>query len=260
MPSPFPGMNPYLERDTVFNDFQTSAILVISELLSTQLPDPFDALIGEHLYTRELSAEERGFVGHADIAAVADRSSAKTAGIAVSPAPAYGIVPLAVDEEQIPYLEIRDRESDHLLTVIELLSPSNKYAGADREKYLQKRYEIMKTDANLVEIDLLRGGPRLPLVGMPECDYCALVGRATERPRVGIWPIQLRERLPVVPIPLREPFADIRLDLQEMLNTVYDRSGYQRRIYRGNPQPALRPEDASWAQKFVPVPQASVAQ
>jgi hypothetical protein len=153
---------------------------------------------------------------------------------------------------RLVYLEIRSLADKKLVTVIEMLSPSNKQPGGDRQTYLQKRRDILKTDVNLVEIDLLRGGPRLPLDGMPDCDYCVLVGRATERPKVGIFPIALRERLPSVPIPLSEPHGDAMLDLQKMLDLAYDRAGYAQYIYERQPEPRLRPDDAEWAKQFVP--------
>jgi hypothetical protein len=107
---------------------------------------------------------------------------------------------------------------------------------------------------NLVEIDLLRGGRRLPVEGLPECDYYALVSRPAERPDVGLWPVRLRERLPVVPIPLRPSETAARLDVQETLHRVYDEAGYQDYIYSGELTPALAADDAEWARQFVPAP------
>ena len=113
-----------------------------------------------------------------------------------------------VDVERHSYLEIRDRENRQLITVIELLSPSNKKLGSDRDQYLAKQHQLLSSTANLVEIDLLRGGPRMPWLDMPVCDYCVVVSRVAERPRAGIWPIQLRERLPLIPVPLRTGRAE----------------------------------------------------
>ncbi len=86
------------------------------------------------------------------------------------------------------------------MTVIELLSPTNKYAGPDREQYLVKRRELLASPVHFVEIDLLRGGPRMPMQDLPECDYCVLVSRVETRLDAGLWPIRLRE-----PIRLRQP-------------------------------------------------------
>jgi hypothetical protein len=159
---------------------------------------------------------------------------------------------VAIDTERQSYLEIRDRQSREVVTVIELLSPSNKYAGPDREQYLAKRQRLLASWVNLVEIDLLRGGPRMPLVNLPPCDYYALVSRYTDRPDAGVWPIRLREPLPPIPIPLRAPHPDAQLDLQQMLHRLYDAAGYEDYIYTGEPDPALPAEDAGWARSLLP--------
>jgi hypothetical protein len=93
----------------------------------------------------------------------------------------------------------------------------------------------------------------LPLENLPACDYYVLVSRVEERLDAGLWPIRLRERLPIIPIPLRPPHADAQFDLQEVLHRIYDAAGYEDDIYQGQPQPRLSPEDAAWAQQFVPI-------
>jgi hypothetical protein len=245
-------MNPYIEQEEVFNDFHHGAIFVIRELLGAQLGPDLVASIEQHLYIHERPAADR-LAGRTDVA-VKERyaaSGVQPGGAGTIQAPAFGTLPLAVDEQRVGYVEVRDRHSRRLVTTIELLSPSNKYAGGDRESYLQKRHEVLRTNVHLVEIDLLRGGPRLPLVGMPPCDYCVLVARGQERPKAGVWPVMLRDRLPPIPIPLREGEPDASLDLQAMLDLVYDRSNYAGRIYDGAPQPALRPADAEWAAQVL---------
>jgi hypothetical protein len=102
-----------------------------------------------------------------------------------------------------------------------------------------------------MEIDFLRGGPRMPWLEMPPCDYCVVVSRVERRPRAGIWPIHLRERFPEIPIPLRHGDADARLDLQQMLDRIYDAAGYGYYIYKGPPEPALSADDAAWAAQFL---------
>jgi hypothetical protein len=159
-----------------------------------------------------------------------------------------------VDVERFSYLEIHDRTTRQPITVVDLLCPSSKQAGGYRDTYLLKRGAFLARELHLVEIDLLRGGPRLPWVGMPSCDYFALVSRAGQRPYANFWPIQLRDRLPIIPIPLREGDADARLDLQQLLHRIYDSASYELWIYRGLPHPPLSPEDAAWASQFVPRP------
>lgn len=251
MPSPFPGMNPYLERDVVWHDFHQHFCVLCSELLVPQVRPRYFVKLEEHLYIHELSAEEGVFLGRADVS-VTDRGEGvrPSAATAILEAPVYGQIPPSVDIEHESYLEIRDRESLELVTVIELLSPANK--ESDRKQYLAMREEYLSSNAHFVEIDLRRGGPRLPLKNLPACDYYALVSRAEDRSRVGIWPSRLRDRLPIIPIPLRAPDPDARIDLQAMIHRLYDAAGYEDYIYTGTPQPPLSPEDAAWAKELLP--------
>jgi hypothetical protein len=150
-------------------------------------------------------------------------------------------------------LEACDCQSRRLVTVIELLSPTNKKPSEDRKTFVGKRRQRLRGQAaNYVEIDLLRGWPRMPFVDSTDCDYYALVSRVEERPRVGLWPVRLRDRLPIIPIPLQEPHPDAQLDLQGVLHRVYDAAYYRDYIYSATPYPPLRTEDAEWARQFVP--------
>jgi hypothetical protein len=105
---------------------------------------------------------------------------------------------------------------------------------------------------HLVEIDLLRGYPRLPLDDPPECDYYALVSRAEQRPEFELWSLRLRDPLPVIPVSLRLTDPDARLDLQAILQRIYDAAGYEDYIYATDPQPPLTVEDAAWARQLAP--------
>lgn len=216
-------MNPYLEQEGLWHDFHERFCPLVAELLTGQVRLHYIVKIDEQRYIHELPVEPQH----------------------VLPLP-------AVDVERPSFVEIRDRKSGQLVTVIELLSYSNKYAGPDRDQYLAKRGHLLSSTAHLVEIDLLRGGPRLPCEGLPDCEYYALVSRVEDRFNGGIWPIRLRERLPVIPIPLRPPHGDARIDLQQVLHRIYDAAGYEYYIYLGQPHPRLSPEDAAWSQGFVP--------
>jgi Protein of unknown function (DUF4058) len=251
MPSPFPGMNPYLEQDRIWNDFHETFLPAFREVLVAKVRPKYFVRIEEHVFLHERSAEERLLVGRGDVTLSEGRGRLRETATAAMTAPAYGRVP-AVDVEQLSYLEIRDRDGLELITVIELLSPSNKRNGPDREQYLSKRRSLLASPVHLVEVDLLRGGPRLPLEELPDCDYYVMVSRAEERPRVGLWPLSVRDPLPEIPIPLKAPDADARVDLKPILDRVYDAAGYEDYLYDGRPQPLLHPQDAQWAQDFVP--------
>jgi hypothetical protein len=254
MASPFPGMNPYLEQEDVWHDFHQRFPVVAAAMLTAQVDPRYIVKIDQHTFIHELSAEERRPFGRPDLHVTPSGTSTplpSSGGVAVE-----GFLPIlmpAVDVERQPFIEIRDRESRRVITVVELLSPCNKYAGADREQYLGKRSNLLRSKTHLVEIDLLRGGPRLPYYSNLATEYAVFISRAEERPRAGVLPIRLREPLPTIPIPLQAPDRDITLDLQAVLHHVYDAAAYKTYIYQGKPQPALSPADAAWAQQFLPV-------
>ena len=253
MPSPFPGMNPYLEQERVWHDFHERFMPAAAELLGAQVDPDYIVKIDEHVYIHELPAESRQFAGRADVAVARSPMAAETRrATAVLEAPTHVRLPL-VDLERISFVEIRNRDDWQLVTVIELLSPANKKPGPDREQYLAKRSQLLASAVHFVELDLLRGGPRLPFEDLQECDYYALVSRAEDRPRAGLWPLRLRDPLPALPIPLKAPDKDAALDLATIVNRVYDAAHYQTYIYAGEPQPRLSHEDATWSRQFVPL-------
>lgn len=254
MPSPFPGMNPYLEQDDVWHDFHERFLPAAAEVIGAQVQPDYIVKIDEHVYVHELPPEPRRLLGRADLGVTPVRSGLETPlAVGVLDAPARVRLP-AMDVEHESFVEIRDRRSRELVCVIELLSPTNKRPGPDREQYLAKRRQILSSPAHLVEIDLLRGGVAMPTEDPPSFTYSVMVSRASERPEAGFWSIGLRDRLPVIPIPLRPPHADARLDLQALLHRIYDTAGYQFYIYEGTPSPSLAPDDDSWARQFLPTP------
>ncbi len=252
MSSPFPGMNPYLEQEDAWHDFHERFMPATADRLAAQVDPRYIVKIDEHIYVHELSGEQRQFLGRADVA-VAQRSPAANAAAAtpVLAAPVEGYLP-AVDVERLSFVEIRDRRNRQLITLIELLSPSNKRPGGDRDQYLAKRNEILASAVHFVEIDLLRGGRRMPVENLPSCHYYVLVSRHETRPRIGLWPLSLRERLPLIPIPLRAPDPDAQIDLQEVLDDIYGKARYETYIYDELPDPPLSPNDEAWALEFVP--------
>jgi hypothetical protein len=240
-------MNPYLEHPDVWSDFHQSFIPRLREMLVEQVGEKYMVKIEEHLFIHEFEESERRPAGRGDVTVAGRGESFETASAGTLAAPVYGTIPVAVDIERHGYLEIRDRKHRQLVTVIELLSPSNKKPGADREQYLAKRDQLLFSQSHLIEVDLLRAGPRMPVDDLPTCDYCVLVSRCEERPRVGIWPLGLRDPLPMIPIPLRDPDPDAGLDLQSALHHVYDSAGYANHIYSNPPEPPLAENDAAWA-------------
>lgn len=256
MPSPFPGMNPYIERPDVWKDFHTRFMALAAERIAAQVLPRYFVKIDEHVYIHELSAAERRPFGRPDLSVYPGEPDHASPPVAVLPAPAEVFMPPAVDEVRQRYLEIRDRQSKQEVTILELLSPSNKNPGEGRDQYWAKtRLLLTTTLTGLVEIDLLRGGPRLPWGNLPSCDYYALVSRAADRrqesPRASVWPIRLRDPLPTVPIPLRPGETEPLLDLQAIVHQIHDAAGYRLFIYDTPPEPPLAPADAVWAAQLL---------
>jgi hypothetical protein len=251
MPSPFPGMNPFLEQDDAWHDFHERFLPAVADRLGEQVMPDYIVKIDEHVYIHEIPPEPRRFVGRADLAMgpthVADEPRA---AVGLMEAPVRVQIP-ALDVERLAFVEVRDRKSRELITVVELLGPSNKRSGADRDQYLTKRAMLLNGRVHLVEIDLLRGGKPLPVEDRPACDYSVMVSRVQDRPEAGVWPIGLRDRLPTIPVPLREGEPDARIDLQEILGRIFDAAGYAYYIYSGRPDPELGADDRGWAEALI---------
>jgi hypothetical protein len=228
-------------------------IPAISDALSPQISPHFIVKIQEHLYIHEPEAKQRFRVGSADVGLIRPGADglAQDGNVATLAAPAHIVLP-QVEMETQTFLEIRDRRDRELVAVIELLSPTNKKPGPDREQYLAKRGNVLRSAAHFVEIDLLRGWPKMPGENAPISDYSVMVSMVEERPRGAYWPIALKDPLPPIPIPLRKPVPVAWLDLQAILHFVYDRAYYKDHVYEGSPKPPLGPDEAAWAQSLIP--------
>ncbi|MCI0360550.1 MAG: DUF4058 family protein [Planctomycetaceae bacterium] len=246
MPSPFPGMNPYLEQEAVWHSLHEQFPAYCQEMLTAQVRPKYFVKLDVNIYIHELPDSQR-FLGRPDISLGATNPMPARSGAATLAAPLYGRFGPAIDVVKEAFVEVHERDTRRVVCVIELLSPTNKAPGVDRETYLAKRIRYSQSSVHFVEIDLLRAWQKMPVEDLPECDYCVQVSRAEERPRVGLWPIMLRDRLPTIPIPLLAPDPDARLDLQALLHRLYDAGGYEDYIYSGTPQPPLSAEDADWA-------------
>ncbi len=263
MPSPFPGMNPYLESPDVWSTFHTQAMTAMAERLAIQVRPDYVVHMEAHIWIHERVDDDlddarssRRLIGRADMAVVdqewgSERQASRSEpGGSVLTAPARIAIP-TVDIERQRYVEIRDRHNRALIAIVEILSPANKNPGPDRDQYLAKRAEILAGPAHFVEIDLLRTGTPMPDQDRPKSAYGIMVSRAEERPAAGFWPIGIRDPLPVIPVPLR-PASHATLDLQEILHHVYDHGTYADEIYERKPEPRLDPSDQDWAQQLIP--------
>ena len=197
MPSPFPGMDPFREAQE-WEDFHTRLITAFSDRLSPTVEPDYLIRVERRVYVERVG-EEPETMRRADSAAIAV-DSGPAAGI-LSQTPGTIAVecdlPMPIERFEA-YLVVRDRETMQIVTVIELLSPANKRRnGDDRWEYLTKRREFPASTSHLVELDFLRGGVRLPVVGsLPPGNFYAIVSRANRRPRCEVYAWTLRDRLP----------------------------------------------------------------
>jgi hypothetical protein len=251
MPSPFPGMNPYLEQSDTWAEFHNNFILRAQEALAGEVGPNYIVKVEVRLILHEVAQNERQFLGVADVGVTGREFAPSSGATALLEAPVLLELPAAEVERHVS-LEIRDRRNRRVVTVLELLSPSNKRPSPDRNDYLAKRREILAGPVHLVEIDLRRGGTRPSPPVLPDCDYYALVSRAEDRPQLGFWPIRLRDPLPVIPIPRDAPDSPVMLDLKGVLDRAYDAADYGKYIYGETPEPALSSEDQQWANTLIP--------
>jgi hypothetical protein len=265
---PFPGMDPYLEAPDIWPDFHDALAAAIRAQLNASLPTPY--------YARLQKRPELGVIletgsTHRIIPDV-------TVLRHLRPAPPAGAPGVAVLEHvrteattgvevrvqatpfQHRFVEIYDAERGHkLVTLIEIVSPSNKHPGPDRRAYTAKQRDVLDSDVNLIELDLLRRGRRL--LPYPDLDlavdtlapdYLVLLNRSALRQSYWmdyvLYPVRLREPLPCIPVPLAGQDPDVLLDLQVAVNRVYREGPYARAVdYAGDPEPPLDEADAAWA-------------
>ncbi|MBI4616219.1 MAG: DUF4058 family protein [Planctomycetes bacterium] len=249
MRSPFPGMDPYLEHAALWPDVHAGLVHAIREELGGRVGERYWVGLERRVYIEYEGPAERGIL--VPDVTVAGSDAAKSGGSGrASPAPIVLEVPdlLPVEVREV-YLVVRELPSMKVVTVIEVLSPSNKREGVGRQEYLAKRGEVLRTRTHLVEIDLLRAGERPPVRGdLPACDYLSLVHRAESRPRAEAYPWRLRDPIPPFPLPLLPGDSDIALSVGEALVVAYERGRYHRVIdYSLSLDPPLPAEDAAWA-------------
>jgi Protein of unknown function (DUF4058) len=252
MPSPFPGMDPYLEG-ALWTTVHFSLSAEIVRQLAPKLRPRYLVLPAERfvMETPESVAVSTADI-YPDVGVAQTRSVAAAAqGTTIAPAPLElaTIIPAPIPHVTI---EIRDTANRQLVTAIEVLSPTNK-RGDGRQEYLTKRRRILLSTAHLLEIDLLRQGQRVPMQKpLPIAPYFIFLSRPEKRPMTEIWPISLREPLPVVPIPLLPGDQDVALDVQQVFTTTYDLLGYDLAVdYSQAPEIPLSKADLAWAETLL---------
>jgi hypothetical protein len=252
-------MDPYLEDPRRWPDVHLNLIAEMEAMLNRSLRPRYFASAEERVYicdeddpARKVIVPDLRVTRHPGAPPASVSPARKTAGAAL--AVPVEMTTLIEEEIRERRLEIVDAETRGVVTVLEVASPSNKVLGSrGRASYQQKRQEVMQSRIHWVEIDLLRGGERLFARDVElEGDYFVHVSRVESRPRGLVWPILLEQRLPVVDIPLKKGDSDAQLDLQQALESVYERSAYDLKLdYRSDAVPPLSSEHAAWAGRLL---------
>lgn len=253
MPSPFPGIDPFIEGQ-LWSDFHARFIAALSEDLMPKVRPRYVAVIEERIYLESDPEQPRvHYRPDVTIASELSGGALRNRPPALSAAPIQ--VPLPVsDPAREVFIELRLGDSRELVGVIELLSPSNKRSYGDgRREYLSKRQRVISSRVHLVELDLLRGGVRLPMgLPLPRADGYAIVSNSRRYPTADVWPVSLRQPLPTIAIPLADEDPDVSIDLQAVFQVVYDRAGYDYLLRYDAPiEPPLSAEDAAWAKEIL---------
>jgi hypothetical protein len=272
MPSPFPGMDPYLENSSFWPDLHLALAAAISGELNHSLPRPYYAVLQvrpelgivvdgafRERIVRDLTVVRPSVSeSKAEETTRADRQRTH-----ISP---YIEADFFVEPIRHQFIEIRDSKLAHkLITLIEILSPSNKCPGPDRESYERGQRKVLGSDASLIELDLLRSGERaIPDLSLgallsqlePQPHYAVILSRAWQREngmlRYQVFPCGVREWLPCIPVPLRQGEEEVLLDLQFVFNRAYDSGPYRRAVdYSVPTSPPLSDFDTTWAQALV---------
>jgi hypothetical protein len=251
-------MDPYLEAQGLWESCHAAMVTHAAEDLNERLPDGYVAKIETRVAFLSLEIPDTHrvpdvLVGReSESRATSFQSSRQNTGVAtIEPIS----IPFALSEVEVRdrWIEILKLPEMEVVSVIEVLSPSNK-AGTGRAEYLTKRAALIDRPVNFVEIDLLLGGRRMPMARpLPAGDFYAVVGRKSGTPNAQVYAWTIKDTLPAIPIPLREPEPDAMLNLRAVFDMTYDRGRYRRMVRYGKPLPASLPlttTDREWSESL----------
>ena len=257
MPTPFPGMDPYLERVGVWEEVHTRLIVAIADALGPQVRPKYRVGVEQRTYLAVLTPDEYELVGKPDVlVAVSRRQEQPVHATATAAGIAPRVAQLPMPEEIIErHLAVRDVLTGEVITVIELLLPTNKLTRDGRRQYARKRLQILGSATHFIEIDLLRAGEPFPFRVQDDdaqSDYRIIVSRARDRPQAAVYLFTIRDSIPDIPIPLQPGDAEPLVALNRLVHDVYDRAGYDLTLdyQQPPPPPQIRAQDVQWMQQL----------
>ncbi|WP_424101286.1 DUF4058 family protein [Moorena producens] len=251
MPNPFPGMNPYLEQPEYWSDFHNQLVAALARALIPKLLPKYRVVTDKWVY--KIAGSTKIAIGRPDVTVQQSRDASATIATAVavsepSVEPIKVAVPLREEVRQ-SYIEVKDVATKEVVTAIEVISPANK-PGEGRQKYEAKRQQIFESMTHLVEIDLLRDGEPLPVSNSSNpSHYRILVSRSNTRPTADLYLFNLCDRIPSFQLPLLPGDTEPVVELQTLVDQLYDQLGYDYFIdYSSNPPLPWSEDDVgSWA-------------
>lgn len=221
MPSPFPGMDPFLEDEKLWPAFHHQLIGSLFQILLPNLVDRYRARIGQRQYLTEMPL----------------------------------FTSIIREEHAEEFIEVRQRTDGRLITLVDVVSPTNKLNPCGRQAYLDKRREARVQNASIVEVDLvMQGQPMLDYSrdGLPDWDYAVTVTRSTQPERYEIYTSTIQKRLPRFKLPLAVDDRDTVVDLQAAFARCYDQGGFGGNVdYRKDPPVVAADEDRRWIQDLM---------
>jgi hypothetical protein len=261
MASPFPGMDPYLEGE-LWQEFHQSLAAAIREQLMPHLRPKYVAFFAKRfaidhhgLSLFDVPPDQRAV--YPDVGVIqADKKMREPTAVYDNPnvtQPSAEIASYMAEEVPLISVEIRDVAERRLVSLIEILSPVNKYGDGARE-YALRRESILATHTHLIELDLIRRGQRIQLQAEPPlADYYVYLSRMQKRPYTEVWAVALADPLPVIPVPLLPPDEDVLLDLQTAVSACFDLVGYEHLLDYSQPPPPppLSGEQSRWLRRLI---------
>lgn len=252
MPSPFPGVDPYLENSELWAEVHHRLITAIADAIAPSLRPKYRVAIEKRIYLSDVKNSDLVMIPDVTIFSNPNATQSQSTATLTSPREPITVTLPIPEETREGYLEIREVGTGEVITVIEILSPKNKRAGVGRNLYENKRQQVLTSATHLVEIDLLRAGKPMPVESEIQADYRILVSRSVRRPAAHLYAFTVRDEIPPFPLPLQSKDAEVQVELQTLLSGVYERAGFDLAVDYTQPAiPPLKGEDAAWADALL---------